>query len=335
MSETAAQQLSRVMSLVPYIARRPGVSMAEIAAEYGISINQVTADLNLLMVCGLPGYYPDDLIDVVLDEDGGTVSMGFQAGLERPVKLTGDEAVALTAALRALADLPGLLDTVAVQSALAKLEQAGGGAAAAAVRVAAGEDAPAMSIVREAVESGRRLWMRYYTASRDAVSERTVDPFRLLLTDGHSYLEAFCHTAGAVRNFRVDRIDEAMVLDEPAQSTLWLETEVPERMFHPDSGSSPAVLLLHPAAQWIADYYLVTSNEPVLLNGEPTGDIRVTMPAASDEWLVRLVLSLGGAAVIEDRPDLADEVVARAEQALAGYSDLPLTRHDTQDAAAQ
>jgi len=111
------------------------------------------------------------------------------------------------------------------------------------------------------------------------------------------------------------------VLDEPAQSTLWLETEVPERMFHPDSGSSPAVLLLHPAAQWIADYYLVTSNEPVLLDGEPTGDIRVTMPAASDEWLVRLVLSLGGAAVIEDRPDLADEVVARAEQALAGYSD--------------
>lgn len=335
MSETAAQQLSRVMSLVPYIARRPGVSMADIAAEYGISVQQVTADLNLLMVCGLPGYYPDDLIDVVLDEDGGTVSMGFQAGLDRPVKLTGDEAVALTAALRALADLPGLLDSAAVQSALTKLERAGGGAAAAAVRVAAGDDAPAMATVREAVEAGRRLWMRYYTASRDAVSERTVDPFRLLLTDGHSYLEAFCHTAGAVRNFRVDRIEEAVVLDEPAQAALWLETEVPERMFHPDSGTSPAALLLRPAAQWVADYYLVTSNEPVLAGGEPTGDIRVTMPAASDEWLVRLVLSLGGAAVIEDRPELADEVVARAEQALAAYPDLPAARQDTEEAAAQ
>lgn len=335
MSETAAQQLSRVMSLVPYIARRPGVSMADIAAEYGISVQQVTADLNLLMVCGLPGYFPDDLIDVVLDEDGGTVSMGFQAGLDRPVKLTGDEAVALTAALRALADLPGLLDSAAVQSALTKLERAGGGAAAAAVRVAAGDDAPAMATVREAVEAGRRLWMRYYTASRDAVSERTVDPFRLLLTDGHSYLEAFCHTAGAVRNFRVDRIEEAVMLDEPAQAALWLETEVPERMFHPDSGTSPATLLLRPAAQWVADYYLVTSNEPVLAGGQPTGDIRVTMPAASDEWLVRLVLSLGGAAVIEDRPELADEVVARAELALAGYPDLPAARHDAEEAAAQ
>lgn len=320
MSETAAQQLSRVMSMVPYIGRRPGVSMAELAAEYSVDVTQVTADLNLLMVCGLPGYYPDDLIDVVLDEDGATVSMGFQAGLERPVKLTGDEAVALTAALRALADLPGLLDTAAVQSALQKLEKAGGGAAAAVVRVAAGDDAPALATVRQAVESGRRLWMRYYTASRDAVSERTVDPFRLLLTDGHTYLEAFCHTAGAVRNFRVDRIDEATMLDEPAQSTLWLETTIPDRMFNPDSASQSVTLLLHPGSQWVADYYLVTSNEPVLTDsGEPTGDIVVTMPAEHDEWLIRLVLSLGGAAEITDRPDLAAEVAARAEQTLAGY----------------
>lgn len=320
MSETAAQQLSRVMSMVPYIARRPGVSMAQIADEYGVDVQQVTADLNLLMVCGLPGYYPDDLIDVVLDEDGGTVSMGFQAGLERPVKLTGDEAVALTAALRALADLPGLLDAAAVQSALKKLEKAGGGAAAAVVRVAAGDDAPALATVRQAVQAGRRLWMRYYTASRDAVSERTVDPFRLLLTDGHTYLEAYCHTAGAVRNFRVDRIDDARMLDEPAQSTLWLETEIPDRMFHADSTSRSITLLLHPGSQWVADYYLVTSNVPVLAdNGEPTGDIMVTMPAEHDEWLVRLVLSLGGAAEIDDRPDLAAEVVAMAEQTLAGY----------------
>ncbi|WP_051265039.1 helix-turn-helix transcriptional regulator [Nakamurella lactea] len=319
MNETAAQRLSRVMSMVPYIARRPGVSMTEIAAEYGVEVEQVTADLNLLMVCGLPGYYPDDLIDVVLDEDGGTVSMGFQAGLERPVKLTGDEAVALTAALRALADLPGLLDAGAVQSALTKLERAGGGAAAAAVRVAAGEDAPALATVRTAVESGRRLWMRYYTASRDAVSEREVDPFRLLLTEGHTYLEAYCHTAGAVRNFRVDRIDEARVLDEPAQSTLWLETTVPDRMFHPGLDSSPVTVRLASGAQWIAEYYLVTSSEPVLANGEPTGDIEVSIPATSDEWLIRLVLSLGGAAVIVDRPDLAAEVGRRAAAALAGY----------------
>ncbi len=75
------------------------------------------------MVCGLPGYYPDDLIDVVLDDDGGTVAIAFDAGIERPVRLTADEAFALTVALRALAELPGLVDAQAVHSALAKLER--------------------------------------------------------------------------------------------------------------------------------------------------------------------------------------------------------------------
>ena len=73
MSETATDRLARMLALVPYISRRPGVAIGELAAEFGVSAEQIGADLNLLMVCGLPGYYPDDLIDVVLDDDGGTV----------------------------------------------------------------------------------------------------------------------------------------------------------------------------------------------------------------------------------------------------------------------
>ena len=52
---------------------------------------------------------------------------------------------------------------------------------------------------------------------------------------------------------------------------------------------------------------------------DPPGALRVRMRAGGDEWLVRLVLSLGGAAVIEDRPDLAAQVAERAAAALAGY----------------
>ena len=43
------------------------------------------------------------------------------------------------------------------------------------------------------------------------------------------------------------------------------------------------------------------------------------MRAARDDWLVRLVLSLGGDAVLEDRPELADAVARRAEEALTAY----------------
>jgi proteasome accessory factor C len=318
MSETATDRLARVLGLVPYISRRPGVAIADLATEFGVSPEQITADLDLLMVCGLPGYYPDDLIDVVLDEEGGTVSIAFDAGIERPVRLTSDEAVALTVALRAFADLPGLVDADAVFSALAKLEQAGA-ETAGAVRIAAADAAPALGAVRQAVDESRQLWMRYYTASRDALTERIVDPIRLLVTDGHAYLEGYCHSVDAVRHFRVDRMEEVIVLDEPAQGQLWVDSEVPDRVFHPDPQIPPVTLRLAPSARWVADYYHAEDIEELPADGDLPGAARIRLRAGGDEWLVRLVLSLGGAAVIEDRPDLALRVAQRAAEALEAY----------------
>ena len=323
MSETATERLARMLALVPYISRRPGVAIGELATEFGVSAEQVGADLDLLMVCGLPGYYPDDLIDVVLDDDGGTVAIAFDAGIERPVRLTSDEAFALTVALRALAELPGLVDAEAVHSALAKLENAGGRSLDAggadgtdAVRVVPADPAPALGLVRQALDETRRIWIRYYTASRDAVTERTVDPLRLLVTDGHSYLEAYCHLAGAIRHFRVDRIEEVRLLDEPAQATLWVDSDIPERIFHPDPQIPPVTLTLTGGARWVAEYYPM---EEITELVEPVGALRVRMRAAGDEWLARLVLSLGGEAVIDDRPELAALVRRRADEALRAY----------------
>jgi len=229
----------------------------------------------------------------------------------------------LTVALRALAELPGLVDAEAVHSALAKLENAGGRSLDAggadgtdAVRVVPADPAPALGPVRQALDETRRIWIRYYTASRDAVTERTVDPLRLLVTDGHSYLEAYCHLAGAIRHFRVDRIEEVRLLDEPAQATLWVDSDIPERIFHPDPQIPPVTLTLTGGARWVAEYYPM---EEITELVEPVGALRVRMRAAGDEWLARLVLSLGGGRVINKQPELAAQVRRRADEALAAY----------------
>lgn len=318
MSENATERLARVLSMVPYIARRPGVPVRTLATEFGVDDAQVTRDLELLMVCGLPGYYPDDLIDVVLSDDGTEVSIGFDAGIERPVRLTSEEAIALTVALRALRDSAGLVAGDAVSTALEKLESVTA-PVGAPVHVVPGDPAPALGTVTAALSSSRRLWMRYYTASRDAMTERTVDPIRLLLTDGHTYLEAYCYLVSAVRHFRVDRIEDATVLDEAAQPTLWVDSDVPDRMYHPDPQIPPVTLLLYPEARWVAEYYLMDDVAEVERDGRPTGTLRVRMHAPGDEWLVRLMLSLGGAAVIEGRPDLTSAVAQRSAEALAEY----------------
>jgi proteasome accessory factor C len=317
--ENATERVARVLSMVPYIARRPGISVAALATEFAVSDDQVTKDLELLMVCGLPGYYPDDLIDVVLSDDGTEVSIGFDAGLERPVRLTTDEAVALTVALRALGDRSGLGAGDAVRTALAKLEAVTAGFEPT-IDVVPGDEAPALGVVTDALDRGRQLWMRYYTASRDAVSERTVDPIRLILTDGHTYLEAYCHLVSAVRQFRVDRIEDARVTEAPAQPPLWVDDEVPDRMYHPDPHRPVDTLVLHPEARWIAEYYSV--DEIVELPDDdagPSGFLMVRMRTPGGDWLVRLLLSLGGDAQIVDREELTARVVERATAALELY----------------
>ena len=305
-----------MLALVPYISRRPGVAISELADEFGVRREQIAADLNLLMVCGEPGYYPNELIDVVLDEDDGTVSIAYDAGLDRPVRLSPDEAVTLTVALRALADLPDLVDAEAVHSALAKLEAAAGGTVPA-LTVAAADHAPALGIVRQAATDGRRLWIRYYTASRDTLTEREVDPIRLLVVDGHAYLEGYCYSAEAVRRFRVDRIDDARILDTPAQPPLWVAADVPTALFSPARDVRAATLRLAPAAAWVAEYYLM---DDVIPADDIPGGLVVRMRPSDDEWLIRLLLSLGGAATVVDRPDVAAEVAARANAARAAYA---------------
>ena len=77
-------------------------------------------------MCGLPGYGPGDLID--FEFSGDTIEVTFSAGIDHPLQLTSPEATGLLVALRALVDVPGMVDPEAARSAIAKIESAAGAA---------------------------------------------------------------------------------------------------------------------------------------------------------------------------------------------------------------
>ena len=311
------ERLPRLLSLVPYLIARPGIRVAEAAADFGISERQLRRDLELLWMCGLPGYGPGDLVD--LSFSGDTVSVTEDAGMRRPLRLTTAEATALLVALRTLAETPGVADTAAVRRATAKIEHAVGDATPTGLAVdlgpidlGVGESATATTI-REALTAGRALRIRYYTAGRDAVSQRTVDPMRLLIADGRGYLEAWCRRAEGVRLFRLDRVDDVLVLAEPAAPPPDAEpTDVSEGPFRPRAEHRSAVLQLEPEARWVAEYYPV--EEVVEVDG---GRARVLLRYADPDWLVRLVLGLGGGARLLEPADLVEVIGQRARAALA------------------
>ncbi|GAA2807080.1 helix-turn-helix transcriptional regulator [Saccharopolyspora taberi] len=321
---SATDRLPRLLALVPYLLSRPGIPVADAAADFGVGEQQLRRDLELLWMCGLPGYGPGDLID--LSFEGETVTVTYDAGMNRPLRLTASEATALLVALRALADTPGVADTDAVQRALAKVENAVGQARPAGVVVGlAGREGALGPGVRETVQratsQGRALRMRYYTASRDEISERTVDPMRLLLIDGRSYLEAWCRQAGGMRLFRLDRIDDVEALDEPAQPPPEAEpADFSDGLFRPMPDQPVAELELDPDARWIAEYYPVDEVTEL-----PGGRARVRMRYSDRSWMVRLVLGQGGRVRVSSPDDLACDVRQRAESALTRARHLPST----------
>nr|WP_222131942.1 YafY family protein [Pseudonocardia sp. C8] len=337
--------MPRLLSLVPYLRAHPGVPVAEAAADFGVDERQLRKDLELLWMCGLPGYGPGDLVD--LSFAGDTVDVVFDAGLTRPLRLTTSEATALLVALRMLHQNPGIVDTDAVARAIGKIEAAVGEAAGPGglVTVEAGVgERESTAVVRRALDRGRALRIVYFTASRDAVSRRDVDPMRLVVAEGRGYLEAWCRRAEGVRMFRLDRVEQAEELDEPARPHPEAEpTDVSHGLFGPRAGQRHAVLELGPDAHWVAEYYPVDDvrvagghvvegdpppgspgpprsrtgaarDEPV---PGPDGRLRVLIRFADPDWLVRLVLGLGGAARIVEPADLAATVRERARRALA------------------
>ena len=317
-------RMTRLLALVPYLTARPeGVRVAEAARDFGVGERQLRSDLELLWMCGLPGYGPGDLIDLAFE--GDRVRVTFTAGMVRPLRLTTDEAVALVVALKTLLELPGLAERDAVGRALDKVSVAVGHAGGSVTPVAVSVDAreEALAVVREGLERHRALHLHYYVPTRDERTERTVDPMRLLLVDGHWYLEAWCRRVEGVRLFRLDRVDDVAVLDERSEPPPQAhERNLDDGVYQPEPNAPAVRLRLARHARWVADYYPVDSVAAV---DDPPGGLAVTVRTADLAWARQLVASLGGAALVDEPAGLAMQVAADARAALARYEAQPAT----------
>ncbi|MET8150110.1 YafY family protein [Actinoplanes sp. NPDC049668] len=312
-NKASADRLGRLLNLVPYLLARPGILVAEAAAAFGITERQLREDLELLWVCGLPGYGPGDLIDMALDGDRVTIT--YDAGIDRPLRLNPDEALALVVALRMLAETPGIGSRDAIERALAKIENATGDVVDTPVAVRLPADLAKVDEIRGAVERRHALRLTYYTAARDETSERVVDPMRMLMVGPRAYLEAWCRRAEGTRLFRVDRIDAFTELDEPsAPPARAVPHDLSDGVFHPTPDLPLVTLRVGRGSRWITEYYPC---EEVRRDGD---EWIVTMRVTDLGWAQRLLLGLGPDVTVVGPAELVDRIREQATTALDQYA---------------
>ncbi|MEX5709904.1 MULTISPECIES: YafY family protein [Parafrankia] len=317
----STDRFSRLLALVPWLRAHPGVSLEAAAAEFDVTVRQLRDDLDLLFVCGLPGGAPGDLIDV--SYSGDQVTVVDPQTLDRPLRLSADEATALLVAARALTDVPGLVGREALDQALRKVEDAVGNEPAGHVRVALDTHDEVLAILQGAIRDRRRVRLRYLVWSRDEMTVRDVDPMRVLVRDGHWYLEGWCHRASAVRLFRLDRIDGrggAVVLDVVAQPPpTATPRDTADGVYRPGPDDIPVRLDLEPQARWVVDYYPVSDVCEL-----PDGGVSVLLRVSEPSWLNRLVLGLGAQVRRVEPASVAARVHELADRALAAYAEEPI-----------
>ncbi|MEU0844740.1 WYL domain-containing protein [Streptomyces sp. NPDC005962] len=319
MAGNAIDQTRRMLSLVTYLRERPGARVAEVARAFGISEDELIADLDVLPLCGT-SFRGGDLLDI--DTDGERIWWHNPDDVAEPLRLAADEATALLVAARAVATLPGLResDREALLRATAKLEAAAGEVAGASSRLSVTfeSEGGVFADVDRAISERRRLWLRYYSPARDEVTEREVDPIRLFAV-GHTYMEAWCRLSEARRTFRLDRVVEIKLLDEasdPPPIELRDLSDPSTGLVQTGAEDPEVVVEVGPGGRWVAEYYPHDSAEEL-----PDGALRITLRAPDPGSLRRLALRLGKDGRIVAPQGLADSAREAARQALAPYGE--------------
>lgn len=300
-------RLTRLLAMVPWLLSEGGASVSEIAARFGIDESEVIGDLGLVGLCGVPPYGGGDLIDIIVDEDGW-VSAFAGPFFTRPMRLTPAEGFAVLAAGRALLAVPGADRDGSLTRALAKLEAVVGESGSLAVDI---EPPPELAVVRQGISDHERLEVDYYSAWRDEVTERRIDPLVAYSLAGRWYVDAHCHHAEGRRRFRVDRMRSVRPTGEHFENQ---EATPPEKAFTPGPDTRTVILALPSSAGWVAEAYPVSRVEE-----RSDGRLQVMLEVTGPNWLERLLLRLGPEAEVVEPEDFKRLGADAASRLLARY----------------
>ena len=174
----------------------------------------------------------------------------------------------------------------------------------------------------EACRTSKQVWMRYFTASRNAESQRILDPYLLDIYRGtNPYLIGFCHQRQAIRSFRVDRIQALQVLDQKfIRDPNFNAKEFLDQMFQSEVGGGKpfdvAIWFDARTAPYIKERRWHSSQQ---IEEHRDRSITLRMKVTGLNDLKRWVLGYGKGAIVKEPPELVQLVREEVEAMSHNY----------------
>ena len=303
MVENAALRAIRLLDLVPYIVAHPGISITELAKVFSISRDEVLKDLNLLFLCGLPGYTPLELIDISFDEE--SVVIRDPQNLAAPRNLNESEALIARIALAALEESTPKTSAaypqiIALREKIA--EAFSSSIPASAITFTLDKERATLEAIESAIKQELDLEMTYNNVTKDSSSRRSITPISIIAEDKRTLVSAYCHSAKALRTFNLAQISEVSTKERGTRTDL-------ERL-EDSRGSSAEVIIKS------GDSRFVSENASSLKEiSKSCYQIDIFQP----EWIVRSVLAGADSLELAKPLELRAEIAERANRALLAY----------------
>ena len=309
-SPSSSERARRLVAILGRFTAGSRIPLESLAEEVGASPAELAADLETLSLCGVAPYWPDQMVDVFV-EDGVIEVYTPLPGLRGSVRLSTREAEALLAALSAAgfsADDPlttklmraaaGLADPAELERTLRT------SSAAHATRTF--ETLAAATREREVVH------IAYQAEGASAASERDIEPLRLFAERGAWYLSAWCRQAGGSRTFRIDRIRAARRTGKHFEAGAHAR-----RADAPTAFSADGLPLAR--VRFEAGESFVSREWPGATVAETLADgaLIALVPYAGTDWIARRVVARLGRVHVLEPAEVRTAVAALAREAIA------------------
>jgi len=303
MVENAALRAIRLLDLVPYIVAHPGISITELAKEFSISRDEVLKDLNLLFLCGLPGYTPLELIDISFDEE--SVVIRDPQNLAAPRNLNESEALIARIALAALEESTpktsgAYPQIVALREKIAKAFSSS--IPASAITFTLDKERATLEAIEGAIKQELDLEITYNNVTKDSSSRRSITAISIIAEDKRTLVSAYCHSAKALRTFNLAQISEV------STKTRIVRTDL-ERL-EDSRGSSAEVIIKSEDSGFLSE-----NASSLKERSKFCYQIDIFQP----EWIVRSVLAGADSIELAKPLELRAEIAERATRALLAY----------------
>jgi predicted DNA-binding transcriptional regulator YafY len=301
MVDNAISRVARAMDVIPYVLENPGIKIETLATKFGVDQKQIIKELELIFLCGLPGYTPYELIDLTF-EDGFVTIIDPQL-FDKPRKFTETEGVIINLGLVLLKN--SISDTNQIQvidHLIQKLTAKFKVTSSAVIEKLSKPDF--YDEITKSINQNDSICIDYASISEDSLYQRLIKPLRVSIRNGFYYLYATDLEKDVDRVYRMDQIRSISSIQSNSQSRVNEVSENDEIDFE--------LMVLD---QLITEKFRDIFTEVI----QSEKHFRVKGKSSNRQWLYRWILSHGSAIQILGPEKLKESVRARAQSALDHY----------------